>query len=167
MHSAKIFRPVSSTEHLRLSQLEFTLCNLCALGDSVVSIATTTETPSAQRLHIGNKGDELMTIEPSFACDMTAIAPHQRDEHIAAIKKLFTAVTSVNELPNGYKFELPNQTEILNLSAQFISLERLCCSFLGFTIEVEPEGGKLLLSVTGREGVKPFIMAEIGEHLRK
>ncbi len=108
-----------------------------------------------------------MTIESPFACDMTVIAPHQRDQHIAAIKTLFATVTSVQELPNGYKFELPNHTEILGLAAEFICLERLCCPFFGFTLEVEPEGGKLLLSLTGREGVKPFIMEEIGEHLRK
>jgi len=108
-----------------------------------------------------------MTIESPFACDMTVIAPHQRDQHIAVIKTLFATVTSVEELPNGYKFELPNQTETLKLSTEFISLERFCCPFFGFAIEVEPEGGKLLLSLIGREGVKPFIMEEIGEHLRK
>jgi len=36
-----------------------------------------------------------------------------------------------------------------------------------FTLEVEYEGDKLLISLTGREGVTPFILAEIGEHPRK
>jgi len=108
-----------------------------------------------------------MAEESPFACDMTAIAPHQRDQHLAAIKRLFAAVTQVNELPNGYQFELPNQTEMLGLASTFISLERLCCPFFGFTLEVEPEGGKLLLSLTGRQGVKPFILEEIGENLSK
>jgi hypothetical protein len=39
-------------------------------------------------------------------------------------------------------------------------------SFFDFSLEVEREGGAVWLSLTGREGVKPFIMAEIGEHLR-
>jgi hypothetical protein len=108
-----------------------------------------------------------MTKESPFACDMTAIAPHQRDQHIATIKRLFGAVKSVDELANGYKFEVPNGTETLGLAVEFISLERLCCPFFGFTLEVEPEGGKLILSLTGREGVKLFIMEELGEHLRK
>jgi len=108
-----------------------------------------------------------MIKESPFACDMTAIAPHQRDPHIATIKTLFNAVISVDELANGYQFELPNQTEILGLSAEFISLERLCCPFFGFTLDVEPEGGKLRLSLTGREGVKPFILEEIGAYLTK
>jgi len=35
----------------------------------------------------------------------------------------------------------------------FITLERLCCPFFGFALDVEPEG------------VKSFIGAEIGDHL--
>jgi len=49
------------------------------------------------------------------------------------------------------------------LLAEFIKLEKLCCP--GFTIEVEPEGGDVYLMLTGREGVKPFIQAEIAEIL--
>jgi hypothetical protein len=60
---------------------------------------------------------------------------------------------------------LPNESDMLVTTAQFIALERLCCPFFGFGIEVEPEGGAVWLSLTGREGVKPFIMAEIGAHL--
>lgn len=50
-------------------------------------------------------------------------------------------------------------------AAEFISLERLCCPFFGFALDVAPEGGALWLSLTGRDGVKPFIAAEIGDHL--
>lgn len=39
------------------------------------------------------------------------------------------------------------------------------CPFLGFTLEVEREGGVVWLSLTGRHAAKPFIMAEIGDHL--
>ena len=100
-----------------------------------------------------------------FACDMTAIAPEQRGAHIVAIERLFRSVQDMRELPDGYAFELPNESDVLLTAAQFITLERLCCPFFGFGIEVEREGGSLWLSLTGREGVKPFIMAEIGDHL--
>ena len=48
---------------------------------------------------------------------------------------------------------------------EFIALERLCCPFFGFGLGIEREGGAAWLTLTGREGVKPFIMAEIGGHL--
>ena len=103
--------------------------------------------------------------ETPFACDMTAIASDQRDGHVATIKSLFSAVAEVTELPSGYAFRLPNDSETLHKTAEFIALEKLCCPFFGFTVEVEPEGGAIWLGLTGRDGVKPFILAEIGEFL--
>ena len=50
-------------------------------------------------------------------------------------------------------------------AASFVTKERLCCPFFGFALHVEPEGGALWLSLTGRDGVKPFIQAEIGDAL--
>ena len=103
--------------------------------------------------------------ESAFACDMTAIAPEQRGAHVATIDKLFRSVQSKRELPDGYAFELPNNSDVLLTAAEFISLERLCCPFFGFELQVEREGGSIWLSLMGRDGVKPFIMAEIGEYL--
>ena len=106
-----------------------------------------------------------MTEESPFACDMTAIAPEQRGAHIATIKKLFGSVQSSRELPDGYAFELSNDSDVLLTAAGFIALERLCCPFFGFELQVEREGGSVWLSLKGRDGVKPFIIAEIGEYL--
>src|ERR671933_142300 len=101
-----------------------------------------------------------------FGCDMDAIAPNDRERHIATASEVFGAVQAIRELPNGYAFRLPNETALLSKSAEYIANERLCCPFFGFTIEVEPEGGPIWLHLTGREGIKPFIKAEIGEALR-
>ncbi|HYN23230.1 MAG TPA: hypothetical protein VE078_19885 [Thermoanaerobaculia bacterium] len=95
-----------------------------------------------------------------FACDMSAIAPSERGQHLAAIAEVFGAVTEIRELPDGYSFRLPN--DMVLKVADFIFKERLCCPFFGFALQVEPEGGALWLSLTGRDGVKPFIRAEIG-----
>jgi hypothetical protein len=104
-------------------------------------------------------------MESPFACNMLAIKSDQRQQHIATADQLFRAVKSIRELPNGYAFQLLNESDTLRLVTEFISLERLCCPFFGFTIEIEPEGGSMWLQLTGREGVKPFIRAEIGEFL--
>jgi len=103
--------------------------------------------------------------ESPFACDMTAIPPEQRGVHIATIERLFRSAKSMRELPDGYAFELPNDSDALLTAAQFIARERLCCPFFAFGIEVEREGGSVWLSLMGREGAKPFIIAEIGDHL--
>ena len=102
------------------------------------------------------------TKESPLACDMSAIGPGLRGRHVANAGELFRAVEQIRELPGGYAFRLPADADTLLKAAEFISLERLCCPFLGFALEVEPEGGAVWLRLTGREGVKAFIQEEVG-----
>src|SRR5215208_6161119 len=69
---------------------------------------------------------------------MTAIAP-ERGAHLATFEKLFRSVKAIRELPNGYVFQLADEPDVLRLAAEFITLERLCCPFCGFGIEVESD----------------------------
>ena len=103
--------------------------------------------------------------ESRFRCDMSAIGPTQRKQHIATAVTVFRAVQEIRELPTGYAFRLPNEASMLLQTAEFIMREKLCCPFFGFSVEVEPEGGSLWLCLTGGTGIKPFIQAEIGEAL--
>jgi len=103
----------------------------------------------------------------SFFCDMSAIPPASRKRHIATIKEVFGAAQAIRELRNGYAFQLPSEKGLLIKAAEFIDNERLCCPFFSFTVEVEPAGGLIWLQLTGHDGVKSFIQAEIGEALNE
>lgn len=103
--------------------------------------------------------------ESLFVCDMTALEPAARERHMVTSGQLFQAVQEVRELPNGYAFRLPNDSATLLKAAEFVADERLCCPFFGFVLELGPEGEPLWLRLTGRDGVKPFIEAEVGDHL--
>lgn len=102
------------------------------------------------------------TGESPIACDMGAIDPGLRAGHVTTGAHLFRAAEEIRELPDGYAFRLPADADTLLKVAEFISLERLCCPFLGFALEVEPEGGPIWVRLTGREGVKEFIREEVG-----
>jgi len=97
---------------------------------------------------------------PVIACDLTAIPAEQREQHNATAEQLFAAVTEIRELPNGYAFRLPEAPGTLLKAAEFVNLERLCCPFFSFTLEIEPQGGPLWLKLTGPEGVKQFLRSE-------
>jgi hypothetical protein len=94
---------------------------------------------------------------------MDAIESDLREPHLERARQLFASVQEIQELSNGYAFKLPGEVLTLMHVAEFIALERLCCPFFGFTLTVEPEGGEMWLQLTGGEGIKPFIRAEIGE----
>ena len=100
--------------------------------------------------------------ESHIACDMSAVEPGLRAGHVATGGRVFRAAEEIRELPGGYAFRLAGGSDTLADAAEFISVERLCCPFLGFALEVEPEGGPVWLRLTGREGVKEFIREEVG-----
>lgn len=103
--------------------------------------------------------------EPPLACDLTAIAPDDLTPHIATGTHLLATAFEVHELPNGYAFRLLDVPHSLHQAADFIRNERLCCPFFTFTLMVEPQGGPIWLQLTGPEGVKPLLQAEMGPYL--
>lgn len=96
-----------------------------------------------------------------IACDMSAIPAEQRPMHLAASRELFSQIQETRELADGYQFRFANDASVVRALVQFVTLEKLCCPFLSFAIEIEAENGPAWLRLTGREGVKAFIREEI------
>ena len=92
---------------------------------------------------------------------MSVLSPQQREEHLATSRELFSKVQALEEVAKGYRFRLAGDANVIVKAAEFISLEKLCCPFLNFALEIEADGGPVWLRLTGREGVKEFIREEI------
>lgn len=101
-------------------------------------------------------------MESPIACDLTAMDAEQRERHRTLSGQIETSVEEIRELPDGYALRLPADASTVLMAAEFITLDRLCCPFFTFALEVEPEGGPIWLRLTGREGVKEFLQAELG-----
>jgi hypothetical protein len=101
-------------------------------------------------------------MESPFICDLMAMDTEQRERHRVVAQHIHGAIQEVRELSDGYAFRFPVEPSIVFMAAEFITLERLCCPFLTLALEVEREHGPLWLKLTGREGVKPFLRAELG-----
>lgn len=100
--------------------------------------------------------------ESPFVCDLTALDAAQRRRYAAVLAQLRQSVEMVVELPNGLAFRHPADPATLLAIAEFISLERRCCPFLNFDLEVVIADGPAWLRLTGPEGVKAFLRAELG-----
>jgi len=107
-----------------------------------------------------NENDMHQSQSP-LACDMTAIPLSKRETHLKTSRSLFSDIKEIRELIDGYEFLLEDDASVLLKAAEFISLEKLCCPFLAFRLELEAEGGPVRLSLRGREGVKAFIREEV------
>ena len=98
-----------------------------------------------------------MSESSPIACDLTAIDESEREAHEKVSTAVFERVTDLKELPDGYAFRLPTETEIVRNAGAFISRERLCCPFFHFRLDVSAEQGPVWLEVAGRDGVKQYI----------
>ncbi|HJS18092.1 MAG TPA: hypothetical protein VJ785_05065 [Anaerolineales bacterium] len=96
-----------------------------------------------------------------LVCDMNVFAPSQREKHIQITTQLLQGVQSVQELDRGYGFTFPNETMFVINIADFIANERLCCPFLEFILSVNPGNEPISLSLTGPEGTREFLRAEL------
>ena len=100
-----------------------------------------------------------------IACDMTVFTDEQRESHLADAVKLFAKVQEVVDMPDGFALSLPDENGILLLLARFIRDERLCCPFIHFGLEVEANRGAIWFKLSGKDGIKPFIAAEMMDYI--
>jgi len=125
----------------------------------LVMLAATVLLPSASAQH--NEKSAKKKEESPLACDRLALTPEQRKRHFDELGPMLRSVkTSVRELPDGFEFQFPSEMKTYLLVAEWVAGERVCCPFFEIDLRSEPEGGPLLLRLTGRDGVKEFIHAE-------
>lgn len=103
----------------------------------------------------------MLKAQSPIACDMSVLSPARRETHLATSRELFSRVQAIKEVVDGYEFQIVDEADAILKVAEFVTLEKLCCPFLNFTIDVAAEGGPVTLRLTGREGVKDFIREEI------
>ena len=108
-----------------------------------------------------------LTENQPIACVPSALTPDQQEYWVKEIApKLYKAVDEIQELPNGWAWRLPSTSEMLMLVSEDLNMERLCCPFVNYTLEMEPNRGPFWLRMTGGKGVKEFLrMAHEGANL--
>ena len=101
-------------------------------------------------------------IESALACDMTAIPPAERPAHVQLARRLFAgAVFSPVDDQGGEGVRTMLDAAAFDDVARWIANERVCCPFLRFRIELEPEGGTIHLTLTGPTGTRAFLESEL------
>ena len=100
-------------------------------------------------------------MDPVIACSTSVFSPAQRERWNQLRIRWREGIREIRELPDGYAFRLELDGPTLPEIAEWIALERLCCPFLAFALELEPAGGPAWLRLTGRAGVKDVLRAGI------
>jgi len=101
------------------------------------------------------------TREARLFCNALALSTDDRLRYGELAKTLRAAVSKTRERDRGLAFRIELERMSLPLLAEWVALERRCCPFFEFTIEVGPEWNSTWLSLAGEEGVKGFIRHEL------
>ena len=99
----------------------------------------------------------------SLVCerDDGVFSPEEQRRYEDLRHEMQQGLEEIRELTNGYSFRVTGDTSSILAIAEWITLERRCCSFFDFELEVEPQGGPVWVRQTGGEGVKEFLQTEI------
>jgi hypothetical protein len=95
-----------------------------------------------------------------LACVAGAIPAAERSAHFSLITRLFgTAAREKREVPGGYAYRF--DADAFRELASWIANERRCCPFLTFAIEIAPGHGPIWIRLTGPDGTRAFLDAEL------
>src|SRR5215204_1485332 len=97
-----------------------------------------------------------------IACDPAALTAEQRERKRSLQRLLGANLRELRELEHGYAFRHSPDEIVLLAVAEFVALERLCCPFFDFGIEVGRSGGPVWFRMTGEEQAKIVLEAELG-----
>lgn len=100
--------------------------------------------------------------EIPIVCTPGALTIAQRERYMAVRARLDGFRRGLDDLPDGVGLRFSAEAKSVLVLAEFITLERLCCPFLRFSLEVRPGADEVRLLLTGREGVRHFLRAELG-----
>jgi hypothetical protein len=103
----------------------------------------------------------LDTVDPPIACHLKALddAQRQRQKELLAIVR--DKIQTIVELPHGYLLQMPNDQATFLEVAEWVSLERRCCGFASFVLEIRPDD-TVWVTITGKSGAKEVLAAEMG-----
>ncbi|HEY2487750.1 MAG TPA: hypothetical protein VGI36_21620 [Candidatus Binataceae bacterium] len=100
--------------------------------------------------------------EIPIACDLNALTPAERERRRTLVGALAQAIVDRAEVDHGFELRVDAAKLDLPALAEWIALERRCCPFLNFTIELAAGDGPVTVALSGADGVKDFLRAEMG-----
>src|SRR4051812_10750762 len=78
--------------------------------------------------------------KPVFACNLKAISAAERPRYKELVGRIRAAMRDRSEVWNGYAFKLDAKAVTLTETAEWITMERLCCPFL--TLQLSTAGNQ-------------------------
>lgn len=100
---------------------------------------------------------------PLLACNAKAIRTENRPRYNDLVRKLRSAIGARRELANGYWLRLRAEGITLAEVGEWIGMERVCCPFLTFRLDVASDSRSWDLALSGPSGTKAILNAAFSQ----
>ncbi len=119
--------------------------------------------PRLNPLPGGREGERLIAQkgDPPIACQLKALDAEQRERQQELLGIVRGKIRKTVELPDGFALQVPTDHATFMEVAEWVSLERRCCAFAEFALELRLDD-TVWVTVTGRPGAKEVLAAEMG-----
>ncbi len=97
----------------------------------------------------------------SLSCNLSALSETQRKRHSQLAHFVLSKHSDVKDLVDGYRLEFLSSPDTFLMIAEWVVLERLCCPFISFSLEIDPENQPIRVTLTGPMGTKEVLKASI------
>ncbi|HXN53384.1 MAG TPA: hypothetical protein VN943_15745 [Candidatus Acidoferrum sp.] len=132
-----------------------------AAGLSLLAMAGNCAEAKAQEPAAAGNAEKRTVVQSKFYCNIKALSPAERASHTQLTDKLMALRRATVESEKGYEFQYSPKEVSLSELAEWVVAEGKCCPFFDFHLDLEREGSLLCLRLTGVEGIKAFIRAEL------
>lgn len=107
--------------------------------------------------HTTERGADRLPI----ACDPSSLDRDQTQRRQELQERLNADVREVRELEDGYAFRHSPEASVLLELAEFATLERLCCPFFDFAVEIGRNAGPVWFRITGEKEAKRVLQVQL------
>ncbi|MGH9160826.1 MAG: hypothetical protein ACRD2X_12695 [Vicinamibacteraceae bacterium] len=97
---------------------------------------------------------------PVFVCRLDGLTSEERKQYRELRAALQQATARVTEDAEGYTFHYAPAVTPAAI-VRWVEMERKCCPFLRFTLDITEEDGPSQLRIWGAPGVKAFVATEM------
>ena len=103
----------------------------------------------------------LQETDPPIACHLKALDATQRERQKELLGIVRGKIQKTVELSDGFALQMPTDQATFLEVAEWVSLERRCCGFAEFALELRLDD-TVWVKMTGKPGAKEVFAAEMG-----
>jgi hypothetical protein len=136
----------------------------CTQGKSVCSDKCKAKKESQKEVKMAKSKNDNGSIDnqsEQLVCKLIGAEKAEKKELLK--KEIFSQVTKVEEINNGYILNFEDKDNILLKLTDYLMIEKECCPFFVFDLNIQPNSKGISLKISGQEGAKDMLKPLVDE----